>query len=84
MEDKLCEARHKRLDEKIEVHERRLNNHSGRIDKLEYSNGRFEERLEGLINQLSALNTTMKWFIGLMVASFVGFFFYAVQSGLFR
>lgn len=84
MEERLCEARHQRLDEKINLAETRLNNHSERLDKIEYMNGRLEERLDGLIKQLSSLNTTLKWFIGLMVGSFVAFFFYAVQSGLFK
>lgn len=84
MEEKLCEIRHKRLDEKIEVHERRINNHSERLDRIELVNGRLEERLDNLIAQLATLNSTMKWFIGLLVASFVGFFFYAIQQGLFK
>lgn len=35
MDDKLCEIRHKRLDEKIEVQDKRLNNHSERLDSME-------------------------------------------------
>ena len=84
MEDKLCEIKHNRLDEKIDVHERRINSHSQRLDRIELSTGRLEERLTGLIEQLGNLNTTLKWFVGLMVGSFVAFFFYAVQSGLFK
>lgn len=84
MEERLCEARHQRLDEKINLAETRLNSHSERLDKIEYTNGRLEERLDGLIKQLGSLNTTLKWFIALMVGSFVAFFFYAVQQGLFR
>ncbi len=84
MEAKLCEEKHKRLDEKIEVHDRRLNNHGERIDRIELSTGRLEERLKGLIDQLGSLTTTLKWFIGLIVGSFVAFFFYAIQSGLFN
>lgn len=84
MENKVCEERHKRLDEKIAVHERRINNHSERLDRIELTSGRLEERLNNLILQLEQLNTTMKWFIGLLVGSFVAFFFYAVQNGLFR
>jgi predicted nuclease with TOPRIM domain len=83
MEAKLCEEKHKRLDEKIEVHDRRLNNHGERIDRIELSTGRLEERLKGLIDQLGSLTTTLKWFIGLIVGSFVAFFFYAIQNGLF-
>ena len=84
MEEKLCEVRHQRLDEKIGLAEKRLNSHSERLDKIEYTNGRLEERLDGLIKQLGNLNTTLKWFIGLLVGSFVAFFFYAVQQGLFK
>lgn len=84
MEKSVCEERHKRLDEKIEVHERRINNHSERLDKIELANGRLEERLNNLITQLENLNKTMKWFIGLLVGAFVGFFFYAIQAGIFK
>jgi len=84
MEKSICDERHKRIDEKIAIHERRLNNHSERLDRIELANGRLEERLNNLITQLEDLNKTMKWFIGLLVGSFVAFFFYAVQQGLFN
>lgn len=79
----LCQEKHKRIDEKLDIAERRLNNHSGRIDKIEQVNSRMEERLNGLIEQLGALNTILKWFVGLLVGSFVAFFFYAVQNNIF-
>jgi predicted nuclease with TOPRIM domain len=82
--DKLCDERHQRIDEKLELHERRLNNHSERLDRIELANGRLEERLNGLITQLENLNKTMKWFITAIVGAFISFFFYAVQQGLFR
>jgi predicted nuclease with TOPRIM domain len=84
MEKSICDERHKRIDEKLELHERRLNSHSERLDRIELANGRLEERLNSLITQLENLNKTMKWFIGLLVGSFVAFFFYAVQQGLFK
>jgi len=80
----LCDERHKRLDEKIAIHERRLNNHSERLDRIELANGRLEERLNNLITQLENLNKTIKWFMGLLVGSFVSFFFYAVQQGVIK
>ncbi|MFT9495831.1 hemolysin XhlA family protein [Anaerosolibacter sp.] len=84
MEKMLCDERHKRIDEKLDVAERRLNNHSERIDRIEQVNSRMEERLNGLIEQLGTLNTTLKWFMGILVGSFVSFFFYAVQQGIFK
>lgn len=84
MDNSLCAEKHKRIDEKIDVHERRLNNHSERLDRIEQVNSKLEERLEGLIQQLSNLNTTMRWFIGLLVGAFISFFFYAVQQGVIK
>lgn len=84
MDKSICDERHKRIDEKLESHERRLNNHSERLDRIELANGRLEERLNNLIQQLEQLNKTMKWFITALVGAFISFFFYAVQQGLFR
>lgn len=84
MEKSICDERHKRIDEKLELHERRLNSHSERLDRIELANGRLEERLNSLITQLENLNKTMKWFITALVGAFISFFFYAVQQGLFN
>jgi len=81
--EKICELKHAEVDKKFDTTERRLNNHSERIDKLEQNGVRLEERLDNLITQLSSLNTIMRWFIGLLVGSFVAFFFYAIQQNLF-
>lgn len=82
--NEVCNEKHKRLDEKLEVHERRLNNHGERLDSIELTSGRLEERLNNLIRQLEQLNKTMKWFIALMVGSFIAFFFYAIQQSIFK
>lgn len=84
MEDKLCEARHERIDEKLDKQDRRLDIHGDRLDRIELSTSRLETRLDGLIEKLGALNTTLKWFIRLIVGGFVTFFFYAIQQGLFK
>ncbi len=84
MEDKLCEVRHKRIDERLDTQERRLNNHSERLDRIEITSSKLETRLDGLIEKLGSLNTILRWFIGLFVGAFVSFFFYAVQQGLFK
>lgn len=79
----VCRVMHERVDEKFKLNETRLNDHSKRIDCLEQSQARMEESLRGLVKELSGLNTTLRWFIGVMVGSFVSFFFYAVQQGVF-
>ncbi len=82
--DDLIKQKFKRIDEKMDVHEHRLNNHSTRLDVLERETTRFEAVLEGLIKQLEALNITMRWLIGVLVGALVSFFFYAIQQGLFK
>lgn len=84
MDKSVCDERHNQINYRLDVHEKRLNSHGERLDRIELVNGRLEERLNSLITQLENLNKTMKWFIGLLVGSFVAFFFYAVQQGLFR
>ena len=84
MDKSICDERHKRIDEKLESHERRLNNHSERLDRIELASSRLEERLNSLITQLENLNKTMKWFITAIVGAFISFFFYAVQQWIFK
>lgn len=81
---KLCDEKHKRIDEKIEVHEKRLNNHSARLDKLEQDGAELKAEIKNLCKQIEGLNSTLKWFIGLLVGALVSFFFYAVQKGIFK
>lgn len=82
--ENICKERHKRIDEKLEIHDKRLNNHSERLDRIELVNTKLEERLDNLIKQLTQLNSTMKWFMGIMVGAFISFFFYAAQRGLIK
>jgi len=66
------------------VHDRRLNNHAERIDKLEQRGATVDAKIEGLCEKIDGLVTTMRWFIGLLVGSFVAFFFYAAQKNFFK
>jgi wobble nucleotide-excising tRNase len=79
MED-ICKEKHKRIDEKFDTHERRLNNHSERIDKLEQYQSRTETQIVSLCEQIKNLVTTMRWFMGLIVGSGIGFFIWYVQN----
>lgn len=80
MENKLCEITHKRIDEKFETHEKRLNNHGERIDKIEQFRSSTEIEIKNLIEQIKALVSTMKWFIGLTFTTLVGFFIWYIQQ----
>lgn len=84
MGDELCEVQRKNILEKIEVQDRRLNNHADRIDKLEQSQSRIDTKIESLCDQIKQLVSVMKWYIGLTVGALISFFFYAIQHNLFK
>lgn len=69
---------------KVDTHEKRLNDHSKRIDKLEQYRSSSEVEIKNLCEQIKSLVTTMRWFIALLVGAFVSFFFYAAQRGLIK
>ncbi|WP_290059860.1 hemolysin XhlA family protein [Paraclostridium bifermentans] len=68
----------------IDVHERRINNHAERIDKLEQNDVKRDTQIENLCKSIEGLTTSIKWALGLLSGSFVGFFFYVVQNHLFK
>ncbi|MFU0784480.1 MAG: hypothetical protein ACFWT2_15520 [Thermoanaerobacterium thermosaccharolyticum] len=84
IEKSICDERHRQTNYRLDVAEKKLDNHTARLDKIELANGRLEERLNNLITQLENLNKTMKWFIGLLVGALVSFFFYAIQHNIFK
>lgn len=79
MEKSICEEKHRRIDEKFEVHKRRLNNHGECIGALEQHKSKTETEIKNLIEQIKSLVTTMRWFMGLMVGTLLGFFIWYIQ-----
>ena len=78
--DNLCMERHKRIDEKLDNHEYRLNNYGKRLDMQEQKTSAFEATMSNLISQLSDLTSTMKWFLGIWLSTLLGFFIYIIQN----
>jgi hypothetical protein len=79
----VCQERHKRIDERLDVHDKRLNDHSKEIDKLSVSDARNTNEITNLCKQISDLVTTLRWLIGLLVTTLGGFFIWAIQTKLF-
>lgn len=74
-------------EEKLELivgtHEKRINDHGERLDKLELQSGRLEERIVALCDKLEVQTKAINWLIGLEVTALVGFFMFVVQHGIF-
>lgn len=84
MEKELCTERHKRIDERLDTLNKRVNNHSERLDRIEQAQSEFRIEIKNLCENLKSLTSVLKWFIGLLIGSFVAFFFYAVQNNIFK
>ena len=82
--ENLCLERHRSINDKAEVHDRRLNDHSGRIDRLEQRGASVDTKIENLCEQIRSLVSIMKWFLGASAGALIGFFFYAVQQNIFK
>ena len=71
-------------DHMIETHEKRINNHSERLDKLEQSDAKRDIQIDNLCKSIEGLVNTLKWGLGFIFSGGVGFFFYAIQNHLFK
>ena len=68
----------------IETHEKRINNHSERLDKLEQSDAKRDIQIDNLCKSIEGLINTLKWGLGFIFSGFGGLFFYAIQYHLFK
>jgi len=76
----VCKEKHSRIDEKFNLHEKRINNHSERIDQLEQFKSSTQIEIKNLIEQIKSLVSTIKWFMGLTFTTLVGFFIWYIQK----
>ncbi|MGG7176189.1 hemolysin XhlA family protein [Clostridium paraputrificum] len=72
------------LKEKLFNYDKRIDNHGDRIDKLEQENVGLKMEIKNLCENIKQLTSTMKWFITALGGALVSFFFYAVQSNIFK
>ena len=70
----------KQLFKEDERHERRLNDHSKRIDTLEQFKSSTEIEIRNLIEQIKSLVSAIKWFMTFGIATLVGFFIWYIQQ----
>jgi predicted nuclease with TOPRIM domain len=72
------------VKDKLETHERRLNKHGEILDRLEQDNASFKTELKNLCEDLKQLTSVLKGLISLGATALVGFFIYAIQTGIFN
>ena len=77
------------MNEKLEQHildnhEKRINDHAARLDKLEQNQVEFKVQIQNLVKSIEGLTSTLKWGLGFIMSGVIGFFFYAIQNHLFK
>ena len=80
MDDNLCKAQHHRVDEILSNHNECLKDHDGRIDMLEQYRSRSEVQVANLCEQIKSRVTTIKWSMGLLLTTAIGFVIWYIQS----
>ncbi|ENY8670458.1 hypothetical protein C4129_01020 [Clostridioides difficile] len=71
------------IKEKIKRHETRINKHGEEIDELKIANIESKAELKALCENLNSLTSMLKWLIGTMITTLIGFFIFAIQRGIF-
>ncbi|MCC0724168.1 hemolysin XhlA family protein [Clostridioides difficile] len=69
--------------ENLKRHEVTINKHNDEIDELKVANIESKAELKALCENLNSLTSMLKWLIGTMITTLVGFFIFAIQRGLF-
>ena len=72
------------VEDKLKTHDKRLNNHADRLDKIEQSDAKKEVQITKLIKSIDTLIMILKIFITMFGGSIVGFFFYAIQNHILK
>ena len=72
------------VEQQLDTTEKRLDDHAERIRKLESVTAVMDNRLAALYTALEHTNSTIKALVTTIITALIGFFFYAVQTGLFN
>ena len=82
MDDKQCEIYRDRVNERLNVQDKRLDSHSERLDVLENYKYMIDERINNLIAKMDDLMGTMKWLTRGVGTAIIGLIVYIIQQFL--
>jgi len=76
----ICTEKHRQVDKQFDVNEKRINNHSDRIDSLENSRASTDIEIRNLIEQIRSLVSTIKWMTTSTIITLAGFLIWYIQK----
>lgn len=71
------------LKEKLETHEKRINNHADRLDKLEIHEAARDVKIDNLCDKLEKQTRSIYGLIGIVATALVSFFILCGPAGDF-
>lgn len=77
----VCERTHKRVDERLDHHERWLGEHEKKIDGLEKSDATNTTEIKNLCRQIGNQTKAIWGLVSTIIATLAGFFIWYVQKG---
>jgi len=80
----VCNEKHKRIDERLDHHDKWLGEHEEKIDRLDRSDAKNTNAIENLCSQLAGQTKAIWGLVSMVAAALISFFFYAVQQGIFK
>lgn len=80
MDERLCDEKHKAIDNRIETCERRLNAHGTAIDALQKSDAANTTQIKNLTSAIAEQTRAIWGLVGTVLITLFGFFLWYVQS----
>ncbi|MCC0697752.1 hemolysin XhlA family protein [Clostridioides sp. ES-S-0048-02] len=71
------------VKEKINTLETRVKEHGKQIDRIEIEQAKFAIQIQNLCSDIKNLTGVLKWLVGVIITTLVGFFIFAIQRGIF-
>lgn len=68
------------IEHQIKVHEKRINTHSEKIDKLEQNEAATSVIVNNICEKLESQTKALNRLIGILATGIVGFFFYVLET----
>ena len=88
MDDKynkgLCEEIHGQVKEKLDLHDKRLNNHGDDIDNIKGIENRHDQQIITILKKMDDIIGQNRWFIGIVIVQLLGFFFFTIEKLIFK
>ena len=84
MDDKQCEVYRNIVEDKLEVHDKRLDDHAKRLSGLENVRYTIDGRIDSITKQIDDLKDTVKWFNRGVIGAWIGLIVFLIQQAVTR